>query len=246
MRRLIRMAAWLYPAPWRERYGAEFQALLEDVRPAGRDVWDVLRGALIMQMTAWSLRKVMAMCGFAGLLVAGAIAYAMPANYVSTAVMRIAPMTMPEGTTPVAANRQMEERLQQMQTQILSRGSLAAIITRRDFDLYHKQRTSIPLEDIIQEMRSAIRIRPLVTPAANGSLPATAFTISYEYPNNFKAQAVVNELVSKFVVLNVTEQREKAQNLEVLDPASLPGKPFSPNRAAMLLWGWWPVCCWAC
>jgi hypothetical protein len=36
MSRLIRFIARFYPRSWRERYGAEFTALLEDVRPDGR------------------------------------------------------------------------------------------------------------------------------------------------------------------------------------------------------------------
>jgi hypothetical protein len=33
MRRLLRLAAWLYPPAWRDRYGAEFEALLDDAGP---------------------------------------------------------------------------------------------------------------------------------------------------------------------------------------------------------------------
>jgi hypothetical protein len=36
MRRWMRIIARLYPAGWRARYGDEFDALLEDVRPGGR------------------------------------------------------------------------------------------------------------------------------------------------------------------------------------------------------------------
>jgi hypothetical protein len=46
---LIRLAARLYPRPWRARYGEEFEALLEDLGGGGRVVFDVLKGALLMQ-----------------------------------------------------------------------------------------------------------------------------------------------------------------------------------------------------
>ncbi|HEY7334373.1 MAG TPA: hypothetical protein VH639_05785 [Bryobacteraceae bacterium] len=49
MRSLIRLAAKLYPGPWRARYGEEFEALLEDVGGGGRVVVDVLKGALLMR-----------------------------------------------------------------------------------------------------------------------------------------------------------------------------------------------------
>ena len=47
MRVLLRWAARMYPAAWRERYGVEFDALLEDMCPSFADlcnvVWDVVR-----------------------------------------------------------------------------------------------------------------------------------------------------------------------------------------------------------
>jgi hypothetical protein len=51
MRTLIRWAAGCYPKAWRERYGAEFDALLEDVSPSLHDVCDVLRDALRARLT---------------------------------------------------------------------------------------------------------------------------------------------------------------------------------------------------
>jgi hypothetical protein len=51
MRRWIRLAAALYPRRWRERYSAEFQALIEDVNPGWREFTDVMLGALKMQMS---------------------------------------------------------------------------------------------------------------------------------------------------------------------------------------------------
>jgi hypothetical protein len=42
MRTLIRWAARLYPEAWCERYGPEFDALLEDISPSLGDVCDVV------------------------------------------------------------------------------------------------------------------------------------------------------------------------------------------------------------
>jgi hypothetical protein len=66
MRRWIGWAAYLYPPAWRARYGAEFDALLDDANVRWRDLADVLRGALIMQMTHWkSYAKVVVAAGIA-------------------------------------------------------------------------------------------------------------------------------------------------------------------------------------
>ncbi len=46
MRCLARWLAGLYPAEWRERYGDEFEALLEDSPPTPLAMLDVAIGAL--------------------------------------------------------------------------------------------------------------------------------------------------------------------------------------------------------
>jgi hypothetical protein len=65
MKRWIRWAACLYPASWRERYGARFDALLEDAGSGWSDWFDVLRGAMAMRMTSWNFKLVVA-CGLGG------------------------------------------------------------------------------------------------------------------------------------------------------------------------------------
>src|ERR1035441_3775358 len=89
MKRLAWWAARLYPAAWRARYGAEMDALLEDVGPGGGDLWDIVRGALFMQMTNLTFWKILAGCTLAGVLAAGIWSVTLPKRYVSTAVMRI-------------------------------------------------------------------------------------------------------------------------------------------------------------
>jgi hypothetical protein len=54
--RLTKWAARLYPQWWRERYGDEFAALLEDARPGFLGVLDVARGAMAMRLSTSSAR----------------------------------------------------------------------------------------------------------------------------------------------------------------------------------------------
>jgi hypothetical protein len=51
MRTLIRWTARLYPATWRNRYAAEFDALLDDISPSLGDLSDVLADVLRVRMT---------------------------------------------------------------------------------------------------------------------------------------------------------------------------------------------------
>ena len=147
---------------------------------------------------------------FAGLVVAVVVAFFWPDTYVSTAVLRITPPTISDRLVPTVVNMQMQQRLQQMQQEILSRGSLSELIQRPALDLYRKERQRYPMEDIVQDMRNkAIHIQPIDVAGGGGRI-ASAFTISFSYPDRFKAQAVVRELVTKFTEQNVTVQRNQA------------------------------------
>jgi succinoglycan biosynthesis transport protein ExoP len=147
---------------------------------------------------------------FAGLVVSVVVAFLYPNTYVSAAVLRVTPQQISDRLVPTVVNMQMQQRLQQLQQEILSRGSLAELIARPALDLYKAERARLPMEDIIQEMRTKIGIQPVEVPAGQGRV-TSAFTISFRYPDRFKAQAVVRELVTKFTEQNVTVQHNQAE-----------------------------------
>lgn len=66
MKNLIRWAARLYPEAWRERYGAEFDALLEDMSPSFGDVCDVLRDVVRVRVTTPASPLVASAAGASG------------------------------------------------------------------------------------------------------------------------------------------------------------------------------------
>jgi len=136
---------------------------------------------------------------FAGLVIAVVVAFLWPDTFVSTAVMRITPPQVPERLVPSNISTQMSERISAMQQQIESRTSLQELIQRPSLNLYPKERQRKPLEDVVEQMRKAIRITMMET-ALNQPQQrfASAFQINFAYPDKYKAQAVVRELVSKF------------------------------------------------
>ncbi len=114
---------------------------------------------------------------FGGLVIAVVVAFLYPDTYVSSAVMRITPQQISATLVPTVINMQMQQRLQQMQTDILSRGSLADLIQRPALDLYKKERAHQPMEDVISDMRNKIKIQPIEVAAGQGRV-SSAFTIS--------------------------------------------------------------------
>ena len=214
MRNLIRFAAWLYPPSWRQRYGVEFAALLEDVRPGWRDLLNVLKGALAMQIRNFGV--IAAGFALAGALVAGLVSWRIPDTFVSQAIVKWWPAEARNEVPTLIVNS-------------TSRNSLVAIMNKHN--LYERQRAQRPLEEVIEQMRHAIRIYPVRD---------TAFTVAFLDEDPAKARLVTRELVNTLMLNNVLMRRaasasaERAPgpglNMEVLDPASLPDGPSSPNR----------------
>ena len=107
------------------------------------------------------------------------------------------------------------------------------------------ERTRRPIADVAAAMRKG-DIRTEVVPPGY-------FKIWFSYGDRFKAQAVVREFVTRFIEINVTEERERTkregpefktmadhklgENLEVLDPATLPEEPIWPDRLRIALAG---------
>jgi len=146
---------------------------------------------------------------FAGLVVAVVVAFVWPDTYISSAVMRITPQQVPERLVPSAVSTQMAERLTSMQQEILSRSSLSELIQRPALDLYKKERGRKPMEDVVEDMRKAVKIT-ILDVATTQRRNASAFQIQFSYVDRYKAQAVVRDLVTKFTEQNVQVLRNQA------------------------------------
>jgi uncharacterized protein involved in exopolysaccharide biosynthesis len=207
-------------------------------------------GFLVGLLTVLAIRNgrrvwLVAACAIGGFVVAAAASYLIPDRYTSTAVMQ---MTVPQITEDPLAIPTLSDapvRLPELQQMVLSRGHLSEIIQTPRLDLYPEERSKKPLEDIIEQMRNRdIRI---------AKLGSSAISISFSYSDRYKAQAVVRELVTLFTELNVMraralaanasvtrrsiEEHKAGENLEVLDPATLPESPVYPNRLVIALAG---------
>ena len=151
---------------------------------------------------------------FAGLVISVVVAFLWPDTYISQAMMRITPQQVSERLLPAVINTQMADRIGQMETEILSRSSLAQVIQKPSLNLYERRRLRDPMEDIIEDMRNkSIKIQVLNDPTgqnAGDRRYASAFLIQFSYSDRYKSQAVVNELVAKFLDQNVNVQRNKA------------------------------------
>jgi hypothetical protein len=231
--RLIWLATRLYPASWRRRYGIEFEALLEDTARDRRDVADVLLGALKMQMTTWGFGRIAAGFGVAGALLCGGMSFVLlPDQYTSYCVLRLT-------RSQLSGDQQSMDNSESVVTGLmqdtLSRTSLAGVIEKHG--LYPRERAREPMEDVIDRMRRDVRFDRLGH--------TSAFHMAFRYTDAEQARRTEQELINKLMAANVTIRRADlnatnhrlAYNLEVLDPATLPKRPSSPNRLVIAAMG---------
>jgi capsular polysaccharide biosynthesis protein len=229
--RLIRFACRLYPAAWLNRYGAEFEALLEDTGGNWRDVLDVLLGALKMQLTTRSFGKIAVSFGVAGALLCGAMSFiAIPNQYTSDAVLRV----QLSSRAPQPATDNTGEFVTNLMQNVLARKSLADIIEKQS--LYRGELAREPMEGVIDKMRHDVSFERIGD--------SNAFHVRFRYSNAEQARRTEQQLINKLMAANVVflralsrqgsdltgTNRRFAYDMEVLDPASLPKRPSSPNR----------------
>ncbi|HEY4363364.1 MAG TPA: hypothetical protein VGN17_20530 [Bryobacteraceae bacterium] len=228
MKPLIRLAAKLYPPRWRQRYGAEFEALLDDTNPDLKTALDVFSGAISMQIRTWSIGKILAVTASVGVLAAIGVVLAMPKSYSSQSVLKIA--------TNGQVSDADRESIMAMANEVESRQMLTHLIQAHG--LYPADRSRLPLEDVIEKMRSNISIIPIQS--TSGSMPA--FSVQFNYPDPVLAQRVTADLTSKLIDANLGQRSriafqahaahrelEPGLMLQVIDPAS-PAQPLpTPN-----------------
>ena len=165
------------------------------------DYIDILR-----RHTSWITGPI-----FAGLVISCVVAFVLPNTYVSKAQLRISPAQISEVLVPSTVSQQMNERIAQMQQEILSRTSLSELIQRPTLNLYRRERDSQPLEDVIEQMRLRDIKVSIVNLPGQGNRPASAFQIEFAYPDRFKAQAVVQALITRFTESMVNVQNNQGK-----------------------------------
>jgi len=159
-------------------------------------------------------------------------------------VLRLNPMVVPGET---AQTFRPQERILALTREVLSRDQLLTVMERSSLDLYGKERAGRSADEVLELMRRNLAIRML--PGSG------AFTVSFRYSDRFKAQAVVRELVTKYMERNLdqatvgnrqlppgTPERlvqiyKASSTLEVLDAPSGPQAPTSPNRGTIAILG---------
>jgi polysaccharide biosynthesis transport protein len=157
------------------------------------DYFDIIR-----RHKAWILGP-----AFAGLVVATVVACVWPNTYVSQATIRVVPSQVPESYVPSNVNSQMSQRINSMYQTISSRATLTNMITQ--YNLYPRDRTRKPMEDVVEQMRRDIRVSQVAS-LGERDKQISAFQITFSYENRIVAQKVTADLVSRFMSEHTRER----------------------------------------
>ena len=140
-----------------------------------------------------------------------AVSWFLPATYRSEALILVEQQEVPEQYVVPNVTISLQDRLQSMTQQILSRTRLQATIDR--LGLYSKRRTASALlnsDDSVEQMRKDITIDLVESPGRPGEL--TAFKIDYSARSSELAQLVNSELTSLFIDENLKSQQQQSEN----------------------------------
>jgi polysaccharide chain length determinant protein (PEP-CTERM system associated) len=165
----------------------------------------------------WSLlrrrRWWLALPAFAVFVVVWISAWLVPAVYRSETLILVEQQKVPEQYIVSNVASDLQERLQSMTQQILSRTRLIRII--EELSLYERLRSGRSLDEVVEVMRKDIQIDLVQAPNRRD---LTAFKIAYLARDPHKAQEVTDRLSSLFIEENLKVRQQQAENTtEFLD-----------------------------
>jgi succinoglycan biosynthesis transport protein ExoP len=140
-------------------------------------------------------------------------ALVLPPIYRSTSTILIEQQQIPTDFVKSTVTGYVDERLQAITQQMMSRTKLLEIINQ--FNLYADLRDKLTTEEIIEEMREDIALETIsseVVGETGRPITATiAFTLSYEGKDPTIVQRVANVLASLYLEENLKNREERAK-----------------------------------
>lgn len=168
--------------------------------------------------------KVMAACALVLVLAAYWLALALPNVYTSYATVLVEPQAVdPELVKAGVADSDLNRRLHLMTAEILSRPRLSRIID--DLDLYKDESEYMSRDQVIDLMRSQVRVEPVIpeleqggAARSRGPVAVNEFQIYYDNYNRSLARDVAQRLANDFIETHIDERvRTSQKSLEFVE-----------------------------
>ncbi|MFO7568246.1 MAG: GNVR domain-containing protein [Smithellaceae bacterium] len=139
------------------------------------------------------------------LIVTGASVFALKANklYKASTLVLVSPQRVPEAFVQATVTSKVEERLQSIAQEVMSRTRLEQIIT--EYKLYEKESKNRSKEELVEMMRNNIKVE-LPTKRDDKGF----FTISFIGDNPQTVTTIANRLASLFIEENLRLREQQA------------------------------------
>jgi polysaccharide chain length determinant protein (PEP-CTERM system associated) len=124
----------------------------------------------------------------------------LPNQYRSDSLILVVPQRVPESYVRSTVTTRIEDRLQSIQQQILSRTRLERII--QDFNLFQEERRTAIMEDVVERMRGNISVQVV---------KGDAFRVSFTSDDARTAMRVCERLSSLFIEENLRDREVLAE-----------------------------------
>jgi len=178
---------------------------------------ETAKGAGIDRVRAiWQRRKWLAIVAFVLPFAATAsLVVALPQVYKSTVVVLVERQQVPEQFVKPTVTSELETRLQTITQEILSRSRLEALIKR--FNLYPELRKQVSSEEVVERMRSDVRLELKSSADQRRGTTTVAFALSYQGGDPRTVAQVANTVASFYIEENLkSRERQAAGTAEFL------------------------------
>ena len=167
MRGVAAVIAKLYPRAWRQRYGSEFAALLEDLNPSARTAFNTFTGAIAMQIRTWSYGWIVSISALFAVALFAALLVAVPKTYVSAGTLR----WTGSGTLTQGNLNSLRKRAELVE----SPAHLTNLIVSQN--LYSRERSGQPANEVVEKVRRQVNVEPMSSQGSVGSWSASRIPI---------------------------------------------------------------------
>jgi uncharacterized protein involved in exopolysaccharide biosynthesis len=145
-----------------------------------------------------------------GSVAAVAVVVLWPVRYEATAKLLISSQRIPEDFVRSTISEQIDEQLNALVGEVLARDSLIQLIEEHSLDA--ELGLDLPLTAMIAKVADAITIEPETAVQIYVRNPGSfIFAVRYESASADAAAAVANDLVSRFIAVNLSRRRQQAE-----------------------------------
>jgi len=136
------------------------------------------------------------------------LAMVLPKKYTSQTLILVQQPTVPSDIVRPVVTEDLNHRLASMQEQILSRTRLEPIVEK--FGLYPELRGKVHIEDLVEQLRTSIEVKPLASMPGTQNQSLPGFYVGVTFNNPQLGQQICTEITSMFMEQNAHALEQQA------------------------------------